>query len=335
VIADVVGFQASTYWGAFTAAENGTVVYNSSAGSTLSALTWFDRAGKELARVGEVGVLANPCRQKHDLREFLQARRAALKPRDFGLQDGGRRRAPGLRREEVASLAGVGLTWYTWLEQGRDIRVSEDMLERVARGLRLSPHDTAYLFSLAGRHPPEAHSPVAQIDPAISLALGGFRTGPAFVQNARTDVVAFNSLADAIYRFDAYEGPFARNMVWRLFMDRRRRELYMDWQDFAVFGVGLVRGYYATRIGDADFEGLLHALRAGSPEFDQLWRDSGRRGTSSLSPAKVRFRVPRRGVLKFFSVRFTIPGHPDHLAVLLPAADKKTSQVMAEMARAH
>jgi transcriptional regulator with XRE-family HTH domain len=93
--------------------------------------------------------------QRRELRDFLQARRAALKPEDVGLQGTGRRRAPGLRREEVASLACVGLTWYTWLEQGRDIHVSEEMLQRVARALKLSPHDTAYLFSLAGRRPPE------------------------------------------------------------------------------------------------------------------------------------------------------------------------------------
>jgi transcriptional regulator with XRE-family HTH domain len=272
-------------------------------------------------------------RQRQELREFLQARRASLKPQDVGIQDTGRRRAPGLRREEVASLAGVGLTWYTWLEQGRDIRVSEDMLERVARGLKLSPHDTAYLFSLAGRHPPEQRAAVVKIHPAIQLVLDGFEAGPGFVLNARMDAVAHNRLADAIYRFEDFDGALARNMVWRLFMDPRRRRLYLDWNDFAIFGVGFLRGNYATRIGDSDFESLLHALRGSSADFERLWKDSGRRGTSSLAPSEVRFRVPGRGILRFFSVRFILPSCPDHVIVLLPPADKKTSQAMAEMQR--
>jgi transcriptional regulator with XRE-family HTH domain len=270
-------------------------------------------------------------RQRLELREFLQARRASLKPQDFGIQDSARRRAPGLRREEIASLAGVGLTWYTWLEQGRDIRVSEEMLERVARGLKLSPHDTAYLFSLAGRHPPEQRSAVERIHPAVQLVLDGFEAGPAFVLNARMDAVAHNRLADAIYRFDNFEGTLARNMVWRLFMDPRRRRLYLDWTDFAIFGIGFLRGNYATRIGDPEFENLLHALRGSSADFERLWKDSGRRGTSSLVPAEVRFRVPGRGILRFFSVRFILPSSPDHVIVLLPPTDKKTSRVMAEM----
>lgn len=270
-------------------------------------------------------------RQRQELREFLQARRASLRPEDVGIEDGGRRRAPGLRREEVASLAGVGLTWYTWLEQGRDIRVSEDVLERVARGLKLSPHDTAYLFSLAGRHAPEQRCSVVKIHPAVQLVLDGFEAGPGFVLNARVDAVAYNHLADAIYRFDDFAGPLARNMVWRLFMDPRRRRLYLDWTDFAVFGVGFLRGHYATRIGDPEFENLLQALRGSSADFERLWKDSGRRGTSSLAPSEVRFRVPGRGILRFFSVRFNLLSSPDHMIVLLPPADKKTSRSMAEM----
>jgi hypothetical protein len=117
-------------------------------------------------------------------------------------------------------------------------------------------------------------------------------------------------------------------------MDPRRKRLYLDWADFAVFGVGFLRGNYATRIGDPDFESLLHALRGSSSKFDRFWKDSSRRGTSSLPPAEVRFRVPRRGVLRFFSVRFILPSSPDYVTVLLPPADKKTSQAMKEMAKA-
>ena len=271
-------------------------------------------------------------RQRRELREFLQAKRAALKPEEVGLRGIGRRRAPGLRREEVASLAGVGLTWYTWLEQGRDIRVSEDMLQRVASALRLSPHDTIYLFSLAGRRPPEIRASETKIDPGIQLALDGFMAGPAWVLNTRVDVVAFNRLADAVYRITDYDGALAKNMVWRLFMDPQRKKLYVDWNDFAVFGVGFLRGNYATRIGDSEFEGLVHALRVSSPEFERFWANSRRTGTSSLAPAEVRLRVPGFGVLKFVSVRLTIPSSPDHIIVLLQPADKKGVAAMSKIA---
>lgn len=270
--------------------------------------------------------------RRRDLREFLQARRATLKPEEFGFQGVRRRRALGLRREEVASLAGVGLTWYTWLEQGRDIRVSEDMLQRLAGALRLSPHDTTYLFSLAGHHPPEIRSSVFEVDAGVQLALDGFTVGPAFVLNARIDAVAFNRLADVLYRFDDHEGPLARNMVWRLFMDPSRRRLYRDWATFAAFGVGFLRGNYATRSGDPDFESLIQALRASSAEFDRLWSDSRRRGASSLAPAQVRFRVPRVGDLTFVSVRLALPSHPDHMMVLLPPADRTAERAMAALA---
>jgi transcriptional regulator with XRE-family HTH domain len=269
--------------------------------------------------------------QRSELREFLQARRAALKPENLGFQSIGRRRAPGLRREEVASIAGVGLTWYTWLEQGRDISVSEDMLQRLARALNLSPHDTAYLFSLAGRHPPEVRTPSIKIDSGVQLALDGFQAGPGFVLNARMDTVASNRLADAVYRFDEFDGPLARNMVWRLFMDPRRRRLYVNWTDFALFGVGLLRGTYATHIGDPAFESLVHALRGGSSEFDAFWKDTRRRGTSSLAPSEVQLRVPGFGILKFVSVRLTLPTCPEHFMVLLPPVDSKAAAAMAKI----
>ena len=296
--------------------------------SAMSSATEMKRDSDTVNRSGDRTLL-----QRRELRKFLQARRAALKPEDFGFRSIGRRRAPGLRREEVAAMAGVGLTWYTWLEQGRDIRVSEDMLERVARSLRLSPNDTAYLFLLAGRRPPHNLAPAEKIGAALQSVLDGFVAGPAFLLNARVDALMNNRFAEQIYGFDEMEGPFARNMVWRLFMDPRRRELYADWREFAVFGLGLLRGNYASRIGDPEFESLIHALRSNSPEFDEIWRDSSRRGTSSLAPSEVRFRLPQRGILRFTSVRFTLPTFPDHLIVFLPALDQHTLEAIAEMAK--
>jgi hypothetical protein len=193
---------------------------------------------------------------------------------------------------------------------GTGIRVSEDMLQRVATALKLPPHDRAYLFSLAGRQPPETGTSAGQIDPAIQLTLDGFTAGPAWVLNSCLDAVAFNGLADAIYRFDDYDGPHARNMVWRGFMDPCRRELYVDWTSFVMWGVGFLRATYATHIGDTEFENLLRALRTTSAEFDHFWSTSRRTGPSSLAPSEVRLRIPRYGILKFVSVRLTLPACP-------------------------
>src|SRR5207245_5242070 len=117
-------------------------------------------AGGTTRRVGE--------RRRAELGEFLKARRARLSPGDFGMPAGARRRTPGLRREEVAVLAGVGVTWYTWLEQGREINPSDEVLGSIARTLRLSDAETAHLFALARPAPAADHDPVA---PAALRAL--------------------------------------------------------------------------------------------------------------------------------------------------------------------
>jgi hypothetical protein len=206
------------------------------------------------------------------------------------------------------------------------------MLQRVARALRLSPHDTVYIFSLAGRRTPEICASEKKIDPGIQLVLDGFTAGPAWVMNARVDMVAFNRLADAVYRITDYDGPLAKNMAWRFFMDPDRRRLYVDWDDFASYGVGLLRGLYATHIGDPDFEALVHALRGSSSEFERFWNDSRRTGTSSFTPTEHRLRVPGFGILKFVSVRLTLPGAPDHFMVLLSPVDRKGAKAMAKIA---
>jgi len=116
-------------------------------------------------------------------------------------------------------------------------------------------------------------------------------------------------------------------------MDFFCRQLYVDWKEFAVFGVGLLRGNYASRIGDPEFESLIDELRSSSADFARIWRESSQRGTSSLAPSEVRFRVPGRGILRFASVRMTLPTYPDHLIVFLPALDKATSAVISAMAK--
>jgi transcriptional regulator with XRE-family HTH domain len=270
------------------------------------------------------------CRRK-DLAEFLRAKRAALKPDDFGLLNSGRRRAPGLRREELAQISGIGVTWYTWLEQGRDINVSTDLLQRLTRALRLSPHDAAYLFSLAGQPltplPPEDHG---LID-GLQTVLDGYVLGPAAVFDFAGNTLAFNQIGDFVYHFSSYEGPWQANHYWRLFMDPYRRQMYLDWQDLARYAVGLMRGVYASRKEDSAFYQMIDDLSRSSPEFRHMWRESVQQGTSSYAPNLLRLQVSKHGILNFLSVRFSLPISLDW-AVFLSPQDEETRTAMLDLA---
>src|SRR6516162_6675647 len=148
--------------------------------SNLRALTVSNhvndgqRAFREIARTGE--------RRREELADFLRHRREALKPEDLGLPNGGRRRTPGLRREEVAMLAGVGATWYTWLEQGRDVRASLDVLEAIARALRLTPAERTHLILLGrGAEPPPCKTPAERRSPALRRLIENLGPSPALI----------------------------------------------------------------------------------------------------------------------------------------------------------
>ena len=267
-------------------------------------------------------------RGRRELGEFLQAKRAALKPSDLGLPVIGRRRVAGLRREELASAATIGVTWYTWLEQGRDIRVSSEMLGRIARVLRLSPSDTAYLFALAGQPEPQIRESIPRLDATIKAMLDGYTGGPAYVVDELFDVKGFNRPADLIYRFDAYDSPHRRNMLWRNFIDPYRRQLYVPWLENVTTAVGLLRSVYAKRSGEPKVEQLVKDLCEASPEFSRLWDASRRRGPSSYAPAEVHLYVSGIGVLKFFSVMLAIVTYPDWLVVVLSSVDDATASAL-------
>src|SRR5262249_28544986 len=252
-----------------------------------------------------------PYSRRSELKAFLRTRRAALTPERKGISPGQRRLTPGLRREEVATLANVGLTWYTWLEQGREINVSANTLRRVSQALKLSASDEIYLFKLAGLPAPAA-SPRDEIkDLSIwQNLLDGFTAGPAVMFDRAFDVLAYNGLWDLIYRFDDYDGPFARNHVYRLFAEPRRRRLYADYDAVAHNMVGLLRAHYADHVGDPRFEELVDALRAVSPEFTRLWDD---RLTQPLETFALRLRHETLGLLALDAVRLSVDAAPDVL----------------------
>ncbi len=273
-------------------------------------------------------------RRRKDLAEFLKAKRAVLKPSEFGVPSLGRRRAPGLRREELAQISGIGLSWYTSLEQGRDIQVSKKLLERLTHALRLSPHDAAYLSSLAAHPISEVHEPFGEVIHVLQLALDGYSGGPAFVTDEAFDVLAFNQLANFVYRFDAYDGPHAANIAWRLFMDPYRRGIFASWAEWAEYSVGLLRAQCARFSGHKRLEQLVSDLVAASPEFGRMWEASRKSGAGSYLPSEIRFTIADFGILEFLSLRLRIVTNPDWLLVqLIPANEKAARAVQTIRAR--
>src|SRR5215469_5480641 len=167
------------------------------------------------------------------LADFLRKQRAHLSPADVGLPPGLPRRTPGLRREEVAQLANVGTSWYIWLEQGRDVHPSAQVLESLAQALRLTLNERRHLFLLAGQPPPAQVSPVDEsVSPAIQQMLDDLNPTPAYVMGRRWDYLAWNRVADKLFTMTDSSAPYERNLVWRLFTNPTMLER-ANWEPLA------------------------------------------------------------------------------------------------------
>jgi transcriptional regulator with XRE-family HTH domain len=264
-----------------------------------------------------------------DLKMFLRARRESLDPQSAGLPLSGRRRTKGLRREEVAVLSGVSATWYTWLEQGRPVKASLATMKRIARTLRLSPVDEAYLLTLAG------FAPMAPADPPDDVVTGyirDFMDGlaiPCFITGPILEVVAYNALANAIYEFDAYEGPFADSHIWRLFRDPVRQSLYGDMlPEIELRTAGVFRTRYAEFSGSPRFDALLTALLDSSPRFAHCWSHGH---TAPLDTIVMKLAHRRLGPLNLATVRFAMIPISGHLMITMPAADPATQRTFERL----
>ena len=213
---------------------------------------------------------------RSDIRDFLASRRARITPERAGLlPGGGRRRVPGLRREEVAVLAGVSTEWYTRLEKGHIAGVSEDVLEAVARALQLDEAERTYLFDLARAAIKPARTfqrrSRAQIEPRVQWMLDSMTASAAFVANGRLDIVATNSLGWALNSplFDAPRRP--ANFARFQFLDPRARDFYPDWEGAANITVALLRAEAGRYPSDAQLRELVGELSTVSEEFRTRW----------------------------------------------------------------
>jgi transcriptional regulator with XRE-family HTH domain len=210
-----------------------------------------------------------PSDQRRLLGAFLRARREALAPNPLGFGRGERRRTPGLRREEVAQRAGLSTTWYTWLEQGRDIALSTEALARLADALLLSQAERAYLFELTRRRDPAPSRPVgAGVVPAFLLDLLRATAVPAYLLDRRWQVVAHNDAAAELFApwFDS--GELCLRYV---FLHPGSADFIADWEDRASRLAAEFRADVAQDPADAEVRALVADLLAKSPVFVRLW----------------------------------------------------------------
>lgn len=270
--------------------------------------------------------------RKRELGAFLRSRRARLAPSDVGLAAGARRRTPGLRREEIAMLAGVGTTWYTWLEQGRDVKPSGEVLGALGDALKLDAAEKRHLYILAGRQPPNSRpSNPERVEAPLRHTLTSLTIQPAYVMGRRWDVLAWNRAAEVVFGdYGALDGD-ARNIMHLLFTDENHRRLLVDWEGLARVALGRFRAESAKYIGDPDFERLIALLTAASPQFRAWWPE--RNVTRQLSGIK-KVRHPRIGGMTFEHMSFSIDDGSDmKLIVYTPLAVEDSVEKMERLLR--
>ena len=238
-------------------------------------------------------------RRRDQLAEFLRARRDALTPSEVGLPEGRGRRTKGLRREEVALLAGVSVTWYTWLEQGRPINASVDVLEALARTLRLDDAERRHLLTLASRPAGDSQGDVDDLTDApdaLARLITAMEPAPAYVLGPRWEFLAWNRAQSRLYpMIDRLVLP-ERNLLWVIFAEPTAQALVADWPEQARRILAEFRAGTARLGADPQVVTLVEQLRAASPAFAEWWPQQD---VAGFETRVRRYHHPRAGELAF------------------------------------
>jgi transcriptional regulator with XRE-family HTH domain len=252
--------------------------------------------------------IAMPLETGNRLGLFLRDRRTRMDPATFGFS-AGRRRTPGLRREEVAQRANISPTWYTWLEQGRGGAPSADVLDRIARALMLTDLEREHLFLLGLGHPPEVRYRKDEgVTPRLQRVLDALEPSPALIRTAIWDVVAWNRAATVMLIDYGSLPPEQRNILRFVFLDPSARAVQYDWESVARFVVGAFKIDAARAGAAADVEPLVDELCRLSPEFKVMWRDNDLR---SHGEAVKHIKHPVLGPIAFEYSAFAVDGRLD------------------------
>ena len=264
------------------------------------------------------------------LTQFLKSCRARLSPADAGLPTGGRRRTPGLRREDVAALAGLSATWYTWLEQGRDVRASDRVLESLSRTLGLSPDERDYLFALAqNRRAPWLGARIDEIPDRVKRSLQALNM-PAEVITPRWDVIFWNDLVTHCFRDYGALPPERRNLVRILMTSPEYQDDPEAYDAMARRITAKLRVDYSQAAGDPAFESLIEEMTDISPKFRELWHSPEIR---SRSEGIHLLKHPQLGGITFEHTSYVVEGAPSLRVVLFAPHDAESAHKIAQIAR--
>ncbi|WP_062118294.1 helix-turn-helix transcriptional regulator [Aureimonas sp. AU40] len=270
-----------------------------------------------------------PSETDNALGTFLKNRRTRMDPATFGFA--GRRRTPGLRREEVAQRANISPTWYTWLEQGRGGAPSADVLNRIAAGLMLTEPEREHLFILGlGRPPATRYQGPEDVTPRLQRVLDGMRFSPAIIKTATWDVVAWNAAAAALLTDYGTLPREQRNILRLMFTNSRVKAAQADWLGVARYVVGAFRADAARAGAQGDIAQLVDELSKLSPEFEALWRANDVAGHADGLKC---LRHPEHGLIELEFSAFAVDGRPDlGMIVYNPASPETARRIEALLA---
>ncbi|XAZ21812.1 helix-turn-helix transcriptional regulator [Sinorhizobium sp. B11] len=265
----------------------------------------------------------------NSLGTFLRDRRSRLDPAVFGFS--GRRRTPGLRREEVAQRANISPTWYTWLEQGRGGAASADVLNRIASGLMLTEPEREHLFILGLGRPPEVrYRAVEGISPRLQRLLDTLEVSPALVRTAAWDIVAWNRAATIVMTDYGKLAPDDRNVLRLLFSNPGVRNVQHDWDAMARFVVGAFRADAARAGATSEIADLVEELCRTSAEFKRIWEENE---VIAHGEGTKRLRHPVLGDIELEYSGFAIDGRPDLNMVVYNPVDPDLAERIRLMVR--
>ena len=264
--------------------------------------------------------------RKGQVRELLRAARARIDPTEVGLGHANRRKSPGLRREDVAVLAGVSLKWYTWLEQGRDLNFSEDLLCRISRVLRLTNCEQAYLIALTRRRP-SPYVTSAGVPSEWLLRMVRFSPVPALAMTLRWDIVAWNDLTTAVFRDYGAVPADRRNLLRIFFTDERYQRDAATYDQVARKLVAEFRVDFGRCAGDPAFERLIADLGDAAPGFERYWQNV----ELWDSPRSTLIQHADHGELYFDRISYVPEHHPSTRVLMFVPAEPHTARVIASL----
>ncbi len=267
--------------------------------------------------------------RRRELGAFLRDRRERIAPQQVGLTPVGRRRTPGLRREELAQLAGVGVTWYTWVEQGRDINVSPHVLEAVCRTLKLDPHERSHVMTLAGFSDHGLAAECQAVSAPVQAMLHGLVPIPAAVLNARFDVLACNAVYGPLFGgLDAL--PLEdRNLLWLIFTHPAWRRAMVEWEQTTRRLVAQYRLAMADHVGEPAWRMLVARLSDASPDFVRVWEEHEVLGPENQTKLVLNEKV---GLLRLDTTHYWLGPRPGARLIVYTPADHDSRDRLEKLA---